>query len=70
MFQIKKQDKIPREELSKVEICDLPNKEFKVMITKLLNELGIRKDKYSEKFNRVRKYKEELKNTITEIKIY
>lgn len=40
------------------------------MITKLLKELGIRKDKYSEKFNRVRKYKEELKNTITEIKIY
>ena len=38
------------------------------MIIKLLNELGIRKDKYSEKFNRVRKHKEELKNTITEIK--
>ena len=60
----------PDEELSEEEISNLHNKEFKVMITKLLNELGIRKDKYSEKFNRVRKYKEELKNTITEIKIY
>ena len=38
------------------------------MIIKLLHELGIRKDEYSEKFNRVRKYKKELKNTITEIK--
>lgn len=60
----------PDEELSEEEISNLHNKEFKVMITKLPNELGIRKDKYSEKFNRVRKYKEELKNTITEIKIY
>ena len=49
-------------------MSNLHNKEFKVMIIKLLNELGIRMDKYSEKFNRVRKYKEELKNTITEIK--
>ena len=48
----------PDEELSEEEISNLHNKEFKVMITKLLNELGIRKDKYSEKFNRVRKYKE------------
>ena len=62
MFQIKKQDKIPREELSKVEIRDLPNKEFKVMITKILRELGRRMDEDSEKAEaskRVRGYKEE-----------
>ena len=51
-----------------MEISNLHNKEFKAMIIKLLHELGIRKDEYSEKFNRVRKYKKELKNTITEIK--
>ena len=49
MFQIKKRDKIPKEELSKVEIRDLPNKESKVMITKILRELGQRMDEDSEK---------------------
>ena len=49
MFQIKKRDKIPKEELSKVDIRDLPNKEFKVMITKILRELGRRMDEDSEK---------------------
>lgn len=76
MFQIKKQDKIPREELSKVEIRDLPNKEFKVMITKILRELGRRMDEDSEKAEaskRVRGYKEEpnrAKGTITKRKKY
>ena len=49
MFQIKKRDKIPKEELSKVEIRDLPTKESKVMITKILRELGQRMDEDSEK---------------------
>ena len=30
MFQTKEQDKTPEEELSKVELGNLPNKEFKV----------------------------------------
>ena len=38
MFQMKKQDKTPRE-LNEVEISNLPNKEFKVMIVKMLNKL-------------------------------
>ena len=36
MSQIKKQDKTPEEELSEVEISNLPNKEFKVMTVKML----------------------------------
>ena len=36
---MKKQDKTPEEELSEVEISDLPDKEFKVMITKMLSKL-------------------------------
>ena len=59
IFQMKEQDKTP-EELSKVETSNLPSKEFKVMIINMLNKLGTRMDEHSEKFNRVRKHKEEL----------
>ena len=52
MLQKKEQDKIPEKELSKMEINNLPDKEFKLMIIKMLNELGRRIDKHSEKFNR------------------
>ena len=38
MFQTKKQDKIPEEELSEVEISNLPNKELKVVIVKMIRE--------------------------------
>ena len=36
MFQTKEQDKTSEEELSKVEISNLPDKEFKVMTIKIL----------------------------------
>ena len=39
MFQTKEQDKTPEEEPSEVEISNLLNKEFKVMIIKTLEEL-------------------------------
>ena len=32
-----------------MDISNLPDKEFKVMVLKLFNELGIRMDEYSEK---------------------
>ena len=48
MFQMKKQDNPPVEELSKVEIINLPNKEFRLMIMKTLKELGNRMEKCSE----------------------
>ena len=51
MFQMKEQDKIPETELSEVEISNLPDKEFKAMIIKMLNKLGRRMDEHSEKFN-------------------
>ena len=35
MFQTKKQDKTPEEQLSEVEIGNLPEKEFRVMIVKI-----------------------------------
>ena len=43
MFQMKEQDKIP-EELAQVEISNLPNKEFKVMIIKMFKELRRKMD--------------------------
>ena len=64
MFQMKEQDKSPEEELSEVEISNLPDKVFKVMIIKMFKELWKRLNEQSEKleiFNRVRKYKEEPK---------
>ena len=72
MFQMKKQDKTWNKELSEVEISNLPNKEFKVMIIKMLNKLRRRMDEHSENFNKdlenIRKNQTELKNTITDIK--
>ena len=54
MFQTKEQNKTP-EELSELEIGNLPKKEFKVMIIKKIQELGRRMDaqsKKSEVFNK------------------
>ena len=59
MFQTKEQDKTSEKELNEVEINSPPNKEFKVMTIKMLNELGKRMDEPSEKLNTVKKYKEE-----------
>ena len=39
VFQTKEQDIIPEVELSYVEINNLPDEEFKVMIIKMLKEL-------------------------------
>ena len=49
-----------------------PNKEFKVMIIDMLNELRRTMDEHSDKFNKELEYRKknqtELKNMITEIK--
>ena len=52
MFLTKEQDKTLGEEQSEVDISNLTDKEFKVMIIKMLNELGRRIDEHSEKFNK------------------
>ena len=71
---MKEQDKTLEEELSEVEVGNLPNKQFNEMIIKMFEEMGRRWDEQTEKlevFNRVRKYKEEqteVKNTITKMK--
>ena len=51
MYHMKEQDKTPEKQLNEVEMSHVPDKEFKVMITKMQNELGRRMDEHSEKFN-------------------
>ena len=67
------QDKAMEEELSEVEISNLPDKEFKVMIIEMLKEFGRRTDEKSKvsnnKLENMKKNQTEMKNTITEIKI-
>ena len=63
MFQTKEQDKTPQEQLNEVEIDKLPEKEFRVMIVKMIQDLRKRMEgqtkKLQEMFN---KELEDLKN--------
>ena len=52
MFQTKKQDKTSEKELNEMEISHLPNKQFKVMILKMLTELRRRMDEHNKNFNK------------------
>ena len=70
--QMKEQGKNPPEQTNEEEIGSLPEKEFRVMIGKMIQNLGNRMEKIQEMFN---KDQEELKskqtmmnNTINEIK--
>ena len=69
---MKEQGKNPPDQTTEEEIGDPPEKEFRVMIVKMIQNLGNRMEKIQETFN---KHLEELKrkqtmmnNTINEIK--
>ena len=69
--QLKEQGKNPPDQTNEEEIGSLPEKEFRVMIVKMIQYLGNRMEKIQERFN---KDLEELKskqimlnNTINEI---
>ena len=49
MFQTKEQDKTPEKELREVEIGNLPDKEFRVIMVKIMKELRRRMDAQSKK---------------------
>ena len=63
MYQMKEQDKTPEKQLNEVEIGNFPEKEFRIMIVKMIQDLGRRMEakieKMQETFNKDR---EELKN--------
>ena len=49
MFQTKEKDKTPEKELREVEIGNLPDKEFRVIMVKIMKELRRRMDAQSKK---------------------
>ena len=63
MYQMKEQDKTPRKQLNEVEIGNIPEKEFRIMMVKIIKDLGKRMEakikKMKEMFN---KDLEQLKN--------
>ena len=63
MYQMTEQDKTPEKQLNEAEIGNLPEKELRIMIVKMIQDLGKRMEakikKMPEVFN---KDLEELKN--------
>ena len=78
MLQMKEKGKIPQHQINEEEIGNLPEKEFRVMIVKMIQDLGNRMEAWIKKIQEMfNKDLEELKNkksvmhsTITEIKKY
>ena len=56
MYQMKEQDKTPEKQLNEVEIGNIPEKEFRIMIVKMIQDLGKRMEakieKMQEMFNK------------------
>ena len=56
MFQMKEQEKTPEKQLNEVEIDNLPEKAFRLMIVEMIQDLGKRMDakieKMQEMFNK------------------
>ena len=69
MSQMKGQDKTPEKQLNEVEIGNLSEKEFRIMIVKKIQDLGKRMEAKIEKIQEMfTKDLEELKNKQTEMK--
>ena len=77
MYQMNEQDKTPEKQVNEVEIGNLPEKEFRIMIVKMIQDLGKKMEakieKMQEMFNKdleelKNKHLEELKNKQTEMK--
>ena len=63
MYQMKQQDKTPEKQLNEVEIGNLPEEEFRIMILKMIQDLGKRMEAKIEKMQEMfNKDLEELKN--------
>ena len=76
MYQMKEQDKTPEKQLNEVEIGNPPEKEFRIMIVKMIQDLRKRTEpkieKMQEMFNKdleeLKNKQTEMNNTITEMK--
>ena len=68
MYQMMEQDKTPEKQLNEMEIGNLPEKEFRIMIVKMIQNLGNRMEAQIEKIQEMfNKDLEELKNKQTEM---
>ena len=68
MHQMKEQDKTPEKQLHEMEIGSLPEKEFRIMIVKMIQDLRKRMEAKTEKTQEMfNKDLEELKNKQTEM---
>ena len=67
---MKGQDKTPEKQLNEVELGNLPEKEFRIIIVKMIQDLGKRMEakieKMQEMFNRPRRIKEQTPRRIKE----
>ena len=62
MYQMKEEDKTPEKQLNEVEIGNLPEKEFRIMIVKIIQDFGKRMEEKIEKMQEMfNKDLEELK---------
>ena len=67
MYQMKEQDKTPEKQLNEVEIGNVPEKEFRIMIVKMIQGLGKRMEAKIENMQEMfNKDLEELKNKQTD----
>ena len=65
---MKEQDKTAEKQLNEVEISNLPEKEFRIMIVKMIQDLRKRMEAKIEKMQKMfNKDLEELKNKQTEV---
>ena len=63
IYQMKEQDKTPENQLNEVEIGKIPEKQFRIMIVKMIQDLGKRMEAKIEKMQEMyNKDLEELKN--------
>ena len=58
MSQMKGQDKTPEKQLNEVGLSNLPEKEFRIMIVKMIQDLRKRMEKMQEMFAKELKNKE------------
>ena len=76
MYEIKEQDKTSEKQLNEVEIGNLPEKEFRIMIVKMIQDLRKRMEAkiktMQEMFNKdleeLKNKQTEMNNTVTEMK--
>ena len=72
MQQMKQQGKNPPDQMNEEEIGSLPEKQFRVMLVKMIKNLGNRMEKIPETFNRdleeLKSKQTVMKNIINEIK--